>query len=80
MTLKELMDKVRVRRINGYGKYLITITFRGKEYSTHSNNSLAWDRISDGDDFPNKVSGHYTLKQAYQAFYDECKEINSLTL
>lgn len=79
MTLKELKDKVRVRRSNGYGRYLITITFRGNEYSVLSNNSLAWDRISDGDDFPNKVSGYYTLKQAYQAFYDECKEHHSLT-
>lgn len=78
MTLKQLQDRIKIRRGNGYCSYIVTITYRGTEYSTRSNNSLAWDRISDADEDPRTEVGFYTLKQAYLAFYDECKRDNGL--
>jgi hypothetical protein len=78
MTLKELRQKVRVTRAKGYCSYEVTITYRGKEYTCHSNNSLAWDRLEDGNLHDNEVGGFYTNKSAWQAFYDECKRKNNL--
>lgn len=78
MTLQELREKVKVRRASGYCSYTVTITYRGKEYICHSNNSLAWDRLDDDNYRDNEVSGFYTNKGAYQAFYDECKRKNNL--
>jgi hypothetical protein len=78
MTLQELKNKVRVQRNGGYGQYKVTITYRGFEYTCHSNNSLAWDRLDDTNYRDNEVNGFYTNKGAYQAFYDECKRKNGL--
>lgn len=78
MTLKELRKRVRVKRASGYCSYEVTITYRGKKYRCHSNNSLAWDRMDDDNYRDNEVSGFYTNKGAYQAFYDECKRKNNL--
>lgn len=77
MTLKELRERTRVEWC-GYGQYKVTITFHGKEYTCHSNNSLAWDRLDDDNYRDNEVSGNYTNKGAWMAFYDECKRKNSL--
>lgn len=74
MTLKELKNKVTVTRWHGYGQYKVRIIYRGKEYFCHSNNSMAFDRAID----PEKSDGYYTTKQAWQAFYDECKQKNHL--
>lgn len=78
MTLQELREKVKVKRASGYCSYTVTITYRGKEYSCQSNNSLAWDRLDDDNYRDNEVSGFYTNKGAWQAFYDECKRKNNL--
>lgn len=78
MTLQELRQRVRVTRGSGYCCYVVTITWRGKEYTCHSNNSLAWDRLDDDNYRDNEVSGFYTNKGAYEAFYEECKRKNSL--
>lgn len=77
-TLKELKEKVSVRRGSGYNSYIVTITYRGEEYSCHSNNSLAWDRIHDDCVADNVEQGFYTLKGAYQALYNECKRDNGI--
>ena len=79
MTLQELKRKTSVKRQNGYNCYLVTIDFHGKQYSCHSNNSLAWDRISESYQLHEwEVSDTYTEKGAYLAFYDECKRVNHL--
>lgn len=78
MTLKELKNRVRVCHSKGYCSYEVKITYRGKEYTCNSNNSLAWDRLDDDNFRDNEVHGFYTNKTAYQAFYDECKRKNHL--
>lgn len=78
MTLDELREKVDVVRGFGYCCYVVTIIYRGKKYTCQSNNSLAWDRLDDDNYRDNEVSGSYTDKGAYQAFYDECKRKNNL--
>lgn len=76
MTLSELKTKVRVKRDRGYSSYIVTITYRGIEYTCHSNNSLAWDRLDDTNYRDSQTNGFYTNKGAYQSFYDECKRKN----
>lgn len=80
MTLKELKDRVSVRRGSGYCSYIITITYYGKEYTCHSNNSLAWDRLTDAAyRSPRDNSGEgMTEKEAYQQLMWECKRANGL--
>ncbi|MBP5722160.1 MAG: hypothetical protein J6X18_01050 [Bacteroidales bacterium] len=78
MTLQELKERVRVQRDCGYCSYKVTITYHSKEYSCHSNNSLAWDRLDDYNYRDNEVNGNYTNKGAYEAFYNECKQKNHL--
>ena len=79
MNLEQLKERVSVQWC-GYGAYRVTITWRGQEYSTTSNNSLAYDRIKGSDDWGSDREVHcfYTLKQAYEAFYEEVKRRNSL--
>lgn len=78
MTLKELRKRVRVTRDGGYCNYKVTIEYRGKTYTCHSHNSLAWDRLDDDNYRDNEVNGFYTNKGAYLAFYNECKRANDL--
>ena len=80
MTLNELREHVVSITWKGWGHYRVTITWRGKEYSTTSNNSLAWDRIKSQDYYldTDKGSEGCTLKQAYYAFYEEVKRNNHL--
>lgn len=72
MTKKELENKVNVCRTWG-GGYKVTINFRGNEYTTHSNNSVAWDSLDD------EPGNWMTRKQALQQFYNECKRKNNLS-
>lgn len=50
------------------------------EYHCKSNNTLAYDRIKGSDDWNSdrEIQCGYTLKQAYQALWDECKADNEL--
>jgi hypothetical protein len=74
MTLQELKERVKVERDGGYGSYKVTITYRGKSYWCHSNNSLAWDDLGSDE----HRCYYMTDKQALLAFYDECKRKNHL--
>ncbi len=78
MTLKELKNRMSVRHAKGYCQYEVEITYRGKQYTCKSNNSLAWDRLDDGNYADTHVMGGYTNKGAWKAFYDECKRQNNL--
>lgn len=77
MTTKELREKTNIQWC-GYGQYKVTITYKGREYSCHSNNSPAYDRIDDPDHGERWEYCGYTNHKAWQAFYDECKRKNNL--
>lgn len=78
MTLKQLTDKVTV--IGAASNYRVEIEFRGKTYICRSNNSFAKDRLYEQSWLRDsqRGTGGYTLRQALQAFYDECKTANNL--
>ena len=83
MTTKDYQNRITGLRhhhkIGVEGRYMVEIYYRGKFYSCHSNNSLAWDRINSDDTTPaRRLDGFYTLKSALKAFYDECKRKNGL--
>lgn len=71
MTEQQLRERVVVRHGNWYGFYEVTIKYRGKKYHCSSNNSLAYDALDTG-------AYGITSKQAYQAFYEECKRMNDI--
>lgn len=78
MTAQDLYDRVTIEW-RGHGAYLVTIKYRGKKYTTVSNNSLAYYRIKTDDTSDNQRGyGGYTLKGAYNYFYDLCKRRNDL--
>lgn len=79
MRLKELADKVYVKK-TGSGTYTVIIDFRNKYYKCQSHNSLAYDRImaQSYQKNANQVLSEYTLKQALQSLYDECKRSNNV--
>lgn len=81
MTLKELKSKVKIKKLF-FGKYLVTIIYKGKKYSCFSNNNFAYKRISLYNGCLNyKIERFfYTLKNAYLTFYDECKAKNGLKI
>ena len=55
------------------GSFQVTITFRGKEYSCTSNNTMAYDTIRTEDPV------YYgSVKRALKALWDECKIKNEL--
>lgn len=80
MKLAEYREKVRVTRGSGYNSYIVTIHYRGREYKCQSNNSLAWDRLMDAQYVPYYVKEccGMTEKEAFEAFYYECKCKNGL--
>lgn len=71
MTTEQLLERVSVR-LAGTGTYEVRITYRGRDYSCRTNNSLAWDAIRWGD------RSYYTRRQALQALYDECRRKNNI--
>ena len=78
MTLKQFKDKVSVTW-KGYGTYRIEIEYRGREYTCLTHNAPAYDRIKGNDDWTDRtVACFYTLKQAYQHLWDECKRKNDI--
>lgn len=78
MTLDKLTDKVTVT--GAASNYKVAIEFRGKIYTCRSNNSLAMDRIHEQSNLRDSQRGTdgLTLRQALEAFYNECKEKNNL--
>lgn len=76
MTLEQLEQRVDVVRGLIKNHFIVTITYRGKQYVHTSGNDLAWDAL--GDLWDNPRTPFYTKKQALQAFYNECKFYNHL--
>ena len=79
MNAQELRDRITIQ-LSGYCCYKVTIKYRGKEYTCHSINSLAYDRIRGyADEVPDRaVRDFYTYKGALKSLYDECKRANGL--
>lgn len=79
LTLKQLKDRVSVGW-KGYGTYTVEIEWHGRKYHCTSHNAPAIDRIHGENYVPDTkhADGGYTLKQAYAAFYEECKRANHL--
>lgn len=62
----------------GYGHFKISTTFRGKEYSATTTNTMAIDRYKDDESPANRRQFYGTRKQAAQALYNEIKRANDL--
>lgn len=78
MTLNELKHRVSVRHASGDYQYDVEITYRGKQYKCKSINNIAWNRLDDDYYADNHSVCGYTNKEAWKAFYDECKRKNGL--
>lgn len=86
MNLSQLKSRVSFSngyhsgRSAGYGHFVIHITYRGKEYSCRSNNTVAYDRITSENFAINTYSrlNGYTLYEAYMSLYTECLSKNEL--
>jgi hypothetical protein len=78
MTLEQLRERVREEWC-GYGTHRVYITYRGKEYTCLTHNTLATDRLRHRYERDSRsVEGGGTEKQAYEALWDECKRKNVL--
>lgn len=75
MTYLQLRERVFIHWA-GYGTYQVTIIYRGKEYSCHSHNTMAYDDL--GEEIKENRHWYSTDKKAIMAFYDECKKANHL--
>ncbi len=66
-------------QFSGYGHFKVSTTFRGKEYSATSTNTMAIDRYRDSDK-SDRTRGELgmTRNQAAQAIYNEIKRANNL--
>ena len=73
MTTKQLSERVYCGLTTSHGHYKVEITYRGKNYSCVTTNSLAYDYYKDED-----ASGFYTQREALQSLWDECKRKNGL--
>jgi hypothetical protein len=77
MNTKQLRSKVSFSP-SGHGHYKVSIEFRGKEYSSTTDNMPAID-AADRDDDRRMIGDYYeTPKQALQSLYDEVKRKNDL--
>ena len=82
MNTDELLSRVKFQQI-GTGQYKVIITYRGKEYTGRTNNTLAIDRLHENETLQyftkrNAKSFYTTAKQAAQSLYDEVKRQNGL--
>lgn len=75
MTTRELKNKVSTS-FKSYGHFNVEITYRAKQYTCTTTNTMAIDRISDDRITPDKY--YVTEKQALMALWDECKLKNDL--
>ena len=80
MTLNQLKQKFNGATMTGYGHYRISFDIYGKERTCTTTNTLALDRINseDYDWGTNHKKFYATIKQAYEALYNEVKRNNNL--
>lgn len=76
MNVDILEDRVRVG-ICLHGHFKVTIFFRGRVYSSYSNNTTAYDRLSCDITYKSVWNG-YTYKGALLSLYNEVKRNHSL--
>ncbi len=72
MNTKKLQEKVKFMGIESYGHFKVKITYRNKDYFFTTTNSLAIDRLQDGDEYG--YNKFYTYKQALKALLEEGKK------
>ncbi len=78
MTTRELVYRIDLGGCVR-GCFRVTINYRGKEYSTRSNDTLAYDMIRSWERDEKPERGYYsTPRQAYIALWNECKQANNL--
>lgn len=77
MTLRDLEERVEIRK-KCTAQYQVTIKYYGKEYTCKSNNTLAYDTLTSFLNGDNVGYFYRTEKQAYMAFYLECRRANGL--
>jgi len=65
-------------QFSGYGHFKVTTTYRGKEYSTVTTNTLAIDRYKDDETAATRGKFYNTRNQAATALYNEIKRANGL--
>lgn len=66
-------------QFSGYGHNRVTITYRGKQYSSVTSNTLATDAYrSDNGRAPHRKGFWLTKKQAERILIDEVKRANCL--
>ena len=65
-------------QFSGYGHFKVSTTFRGKEYSTVTTNTLAVDRYKDDETPVTRGKFYNSRNQAAQALYNEIKRANNL--
>lgn len=70
MTLEQLTSKFVCIRYCGNGQYEIVARYRNRLLPCISTNKYAYNAWMCGD------NSYYTVKQALQALYDECKRQN----
>lgn len=78
MTLQELQDKVQRIEKTGYGHWLVTISYRGKDYSCTTTNSMAVDATTYDESEIHRGRFYTTCKKGYEALYNECFRANGL--
>lgn len=72
--LKDIENRVTVG-VCFRGAFKVTILLHGVKYTECSYNTLAYDRIVNRHYTTDGAHLYgYTLKQAYKALYDECKQ------
>lgn len=72
MTLTQLKQRYAGKEFSGYGHYKVSFVVRGRLHSNVTTNMDAIERINMADEITDKTTYHrYTLKEAYQALYNE---------
>ena len=75
MTTLELQTRINTY-FSSYGHFIVSITYRDKEYTCTTTNTMAIDCMyNEGVDYDRYYK---TAKQALLALWDECKTKNNL--
>ena len=79
ITLSTLKGKFVGIVKTGYGHWRVTFTYRGRNISCTTTNSLAVDAMALHEwERRRGACGYSTCKQGYMTLYDECKRANNL--
>lgn len=81
MTLTQLKQRYAGKEFSGYGHYRVLFMVRDQVYSNVTTNMDAIERINMADEISDRTTYHrYTLKEAYQALYNEVMPTKSYNI